>query len=652
MTLSSRLPFGSGLYAVIGRVDYGPSPVTVLRGSGKGLMSLSAWIGGDRSRVDGRVWVNLRTLVAIRWLAVIGQAATLVFVQVSLGYPLPLATALLVVGASAAVNIVATLQRPAQTRLTDRDAAAYLAFDVFQLSGLLFLTGGLENPFAVLILAPVTVSATILSRPTTIGLCLFTLLAIVVLVFFRWPLPWPPPGLELPPMYRFGVAAALALATVFIAAYTWQVTAEARRLTEALAATQMALAREQQLSAVGRWPRRRRTNWGPRSAPSPSSPANSRASCRTRAVARGSRPARKPSGALPRHPGRAGAAAGTQLPFDGIALSLLVDLAAAPHLPAHIDFEIVRDGPDEPAEPIVPERPELRHALGNLLQNAFQFADSEVRATVGWDATEAWILVRDDGPGFRPEVLARIGEPYVSGRDRPGGSMGLGIFIAETLLARTGAGLAVENAASGGAEVAIRWHRDRLEGCSRHHHDRTHRRSHGTHPARRRRRRPLRTRLATAMERRGYQVTTAESVAAGIAAARSIRPLYAVCDLKLGDGNGLEVVQAVRAARPDARVVVLTGYGNIATAVAAVKAGAVDYLAKPTDADAIESALKAQGDKLPQPPEQPMSADRVRWEHIQRVFEQCDRNVSETARRLRMHRRTLQRILNKHAPRD
>ena len=163
---------------------------------------------------------------------------------------------------------------------------------------------------------------------------------------------------------------------------------------------------------------------------------------------------------------------------------------------------------------------------------------------------------------------------------------------------------------------------------------------------------PLRTRLATAMERRGYQVTVAESVAAGIAAARTVRPLYAVCDLKLGDGNGLEVVQAVRAARPEARIVVLTGYGNIATAVAAVKAGAVDYLAKPTDADAIEAALKAQGDKLPNPPEQPMSADRVRWEHIQRVFEQCERNVSETARRLRMHRRTLQRILNKHAPRD
>ena len=151
-------------------------------------------------------------------------------------------------------------------------------------------------------------------------------------------------------------------------------------------------------------------------------------------------------------------------PFDRIPLSVLVELAAAPHLLPHIDFRILREGPDDPPEPLVPERPELRHALGNLLQNAFQFADADVRATVAWNAAEATIVIRDDGPGFRPEVLARIGEPYVSGRARPGGSMGLGIFIAETLLARTGADLTVENAASGGAEVVIRWNRDRLEG--------------------------------------------------------------------------------------------------------------------------------------------------------------------------------------------
>jgi two-component system response regulator RegA len=162
---------------------------------------------------------------------------------------------------------------------------------------------------------------------------------------------------------------------------------------------------------------------------------------------------------------------------------------------------------------------------------------------------------------------------------------------------------------------------------------------------------PLCQRLARAMERRGFVVETAESVAAGIAAATARPAAFAVVDLRLGDGSGVAVVEALRKARPAARIVMLTGYGNIATAVAAVKAGAVDYLPKPADADAVERALLSTETSLPPPPEDPMSADRVRWEHIQRVFEQCDRNVSETARRLKMHRRTLQRILGKHAPR-
>lgn len=161
---------------------------------------------------------------------------------------------------------------------------------------------------------------------------------------------------------------------------------------------------------------------------------------------------------------------------------------------------------------------------------------------------------------------------------------------------------------------------------------------------------PFVNRLARAMERRGFKPETAESVAAGRAAALARPPAYAVVDLRLGDGNGLDVVEVLRERRPDCRVVVLTGYGAIATAVAAVKIGAIDYLAKPADADDITRALLAKGDVLPPPPENPMSADRVRWEHIQRVYEQCDRNISETARRLSMHRRTLQRILAKRSP--
>lgn len=162
---------------------------------------------------------------------------------------------------------------------------------------------------------------------------------------------------------------------------------------------------------------------------------------------------------------------------------------------------------------------------------------------------------------------------------------------------------------------------------------------------------PFLRRLAKAMEKRGFAVEMADSVAAGCAIATARPPAYAVVDLRLGDGNGLDVVETLRIARPDARVVILTGYGAIATAVAAVKIGAVDYLSKPADAGDIMSALLTREGELPPPPENPMSADRVRWEHIQRVYELCDRNVSETARRLNMHRRTLQRILAKRSPR-
>ena len=157
-------------------------------------------------------------------------------------------------------------------------------------------------------------------------------------------------------------------------------------------------------------------------------------------------------------------------------------------------------------------------------------------------------------------------------------------------------------------------------------------------------------RLARAMETRGFAVSTAESVADGLLQVEKSPPAFAVVDMRLADGNGLDVISAMKKRRPDARAIILTGYGNIATAVNAVKLGAVDYLAKPVDADDVVAALLAVENKKIEPPENPMSADRVRWEHIQRIYELCGRNVSETARRLNMHRRTLQRILAKRAP--
>jgi two-component system response regulator RegA len=157
-------------------------------------------------------------------------------------------------------------------------------------------------------------------------------------------------------------------------------------------------------------------------------------------------------------------------------------------------------------------------------------------------------------------------------------------------------------------------------------------------------------RLARAMESRGFVVTTAESVADGLSSLETTSPAFAVVDMRLEDGNGLDVISALKQRRPDARAIILTGYGNIATAVNAVKLGAVDYLSKPADADDVIAALLALEGRKADPPENPMSADRVRWEHIQRIYELCGRNVSETARRLNMHRRTLQRILAKRAP--
>ena len=163
---------------------------------------------------------------------------------------------------------------------------------------------------------------------------------------------------------------------------------------------------------------------------------------------------------------------------------------------------------------------------------------------------------------------------------------------------------------------------------------------------------PFRARLSRAMESRRFVVDAAGGITDAVELARTSRPAFAVVDLKLLDGSGLDIVPELREIRADMRIIILTGYGNIATAVAAVKQGAVDYQAKPADADAIVAALMAGDDERPPPPERPMSADRVRWEHILRVFEMCDRNVSETARRLNMHRRTLQRILAKYSPRE
>jgi len=407
--------------------------------------------------------VSLRTLVAIRWFALLGQSGALLLVHLSLGYPLPIFSALGVVAASAAVNVVASLQRPRPIRLAERDAALYLGFDILQLAALLYLTGGLSNPFAVLILAPVTISATILSRNTTILLCAVTVAALTGLGLVYWPLPWPDPGLVLPATYLFGVWFALVLATVFIATYTWQVAAEAERISDALAASQLALAREQRVSAVGALAAAAAHELG--------SPLGTIAVV-AKDLAR-ELPVDGPLGEdvalllgqvdrcrailaeLQQRPER-------EQPFARLALPVLIETAAAPYRRQGVAFAVQSEGDGPP--PTAPQAPELMHGLGNLLQNAFQFAAGAVTVSVAWDAEAVWVRIADDGPGFPAAVLTRLGEPYVSGREDPDGGMGLGIFIAETLLARTGAATDAANRPEGGATVAIRWDRVTLDG--------------------------------------------------------------------------------------------------------------------------------------------------------------------------------------------
>ncbi|HEX6103914.1 MAG TPA: ActS/PrrB/RegB family redox-sensitive histidine kinase, partial [Alphaproteobacteria bacterium] len=383
--------------------------------------------------------MRLRTLVAIRWAAIAGQAAALLAVHYGLLFPLPIVPAFLCVRAAAAFNLWVQRGR-GRMWLGDRDAALTLAYDLVQLGALIYLTGGLQNPFSVLILAPVTVSATLLSRRSTLWLTGLAVVIISLLAVVHEPLPWPDRNFRLEPIYVFAAWVALVLAAVFIAAYVWSVAEEARRMSDALAATQMALDREHRLAALGALAAAAAHELGTplgtiavaakeltREAPKGSALAEDAAlilsqSERCRDIL--ARLARRPE---MEHPGH---------PLMHRPLSLIVAAAAEPHriaAPA-ISFELRSSG--EPAdEPRLEDRPALLHGLGNLIQNALQFAARQVLVELSWDAREVAIAIRDDGPGFAPEVLVKLGEPYVT--SRPSGEtmrsghvgMGLGFFI-------------------------------------------------------------------------------------------------------------------------------------------------------------------------------------------------------------------------------
>jgi two-component system sensor histidine kinase RegB len=407
----------------------------------------------------------------IRWAAIAGQAAALLVVHFGLDFSLPIVPALATVCVLALFNIVTGLRRPFGS-LGEKGVAGYLAFDVAQLTVLLYLTGGLENPFAFLLLAPVAVSATILSLNSTMALSALGLASITVLSVWHMPLPWKGEQPQLPPFYVLGVWTALAIGIIFFAAYTWRVAEEARRLSEGLAATQLALAREQQFSAMGALAAAAAHELG--------SPLGTIAVA-AREIAR-DLPAGSPIAEdvellisetarcrdilteLAHNP------AGDHAPFSRVPIGAFVESTAIVHRQESIAMVFdAAPAATAPAsrEPHIASAPEIVHGIGNLVQNAVQFARRKVVVTTRWTETRVEITITDDGPGFSSVVLERIGEPYISVRDGRDmdmtDHMGLGIFIAQTLLQRTGAAVEFDNVAGGGAQVAVRWARAILE---------------------------------------------------------------------------------------------------------------------------------------------------------------------------------------------
>ena len=411
--------------------------------------------------------VRFRTLMLIRWIGVIGQAVALFVVHLGFGLDLPMVLALGIVGVSGLLNLVLQLSPPTGGRIDHRQATLFLTYDLLQLSALLFLTGGLYNPFAVLILAPVTISATVLSRTTTIALSGLAIFLVSVMAFWHLPLPAPFVWIEPSRMVALGLWVALVCAIVFMASYTFAVAEEARRMSDALSATQMALAREQRISALGGLAAAAAHELG-----SPLStiavaakelardvPADSPYADDVRLLVSQSQRCSEILAQLSHLPEEVDPAT----PFERLPLSALVELAALPYEKDEVEVDFAQKGEDGAAEPVVPRTPELLHGLGTLIQNAVQFARSRVVVETGWDETEARIAILDDGPGFSPMVLAELGEPYVSSRSGGGGHMGLGVFIALSLLDRGGADVAFDNRPEGGARVVVRWDRAILE---------------------------------------------------------------------------------------------------------------------------------------------------------------------------------------------
>lgn len=418
--------------------------------------------------------VRLDTLVRLRWLAVFGQLAAVVAVHFGLDFALPIEGCLAMIAASAWLNVALRLRYRMTQRLEPEVAAWLLAFDIAQLAVLLFLTGGLQNPFAFLIIGPVLIAATALAPRHTVMLGGFAVIAATVLVFTHYPLPWASDEpLSLPSLYITGIWLSILLATSFIGIYAWQVAEESRQLADALAATELVLAREQHLSQLD--------GLAAAAAHELGTPLSTIA-----LVARELQRALPPESPLAEDVtllreqaqrcrdilGKITQLSSSGEPFDRLPLSGLIEEVVAPHRNFGIEIDVILP-PDRQGEPIGARNAAILYGLGNLVENAVDFAQSRAEIAARWNDQEVVVTISDDGPGFAPEVLARIGEPYVTTRggrknEPEAGGLGLGFFIAKTLLERSGASVAFVNrsAPQSGAVVRVRWPRAEFDALA------------------------------------------------------------------------------------------------------------------------------------------------------------------------------------------
>jgi two-component system, sensor histidine kinase RegB len=411
--------------------------------------------------------IRLHTVAVMRWVAVVGQLFTILFVHFSLDIELPLLGLLPAVGLTAAINLALLLAFGARARLNENVAALLFAYDILQLCWLLALTGGLQNPFSILLLLPVTLAAATLGFGATIGLTGVALAGSVLLALMPGTLPWHQSGLSLPPLYLLAAWTALSMAIILIAVFTWSIAEEARRHAEALTETQLVLAREQKLSALGGQAAAAAHLLG-----SPLGTINIIAKELVRELPPDS-PLLEEAHELLGQAQRCGQIlagfarspqAADHHPFARAPISSLLGSIAEEFARPEIEVDIRLDRAGAAPEPELVLAAEIRHALGNLIDNAIQFAHSEVIIEIRTDGNGLELVVHDDGPGFSPEVLDWLGEPYISTRHGEGG-MGLGVFIAKTLLARTGARLHFDNAVKG-ARVVVWWPTEALERLS------------------------------------------------------------------------------------------------------------------------------------------------------------------------------------------